>query len=207
MSHAPTIFIVDDDYSIQRSLRFLLATARLTTEAYKSVEEFLSMVDPHRPGCLLLDVKMPGVSGLELLERLRDQAIAIPTVMMSGFADTTSVVRAMRAGAMDFLEKPFDDDRLIGCVSKALQHDQFLREERQSRDFLQKRIESLTPREQQTMELISRGATTKQIAAKLGISTKTVDVHRTRVLEKMEVTNAVELALLLERKRESDSHS
>jgi DNA-binding NarL/FixJ family response regulator len=88
-----------------------------------------------------------------------------------------------------------------------LQHDQFLREERQSRDFLQKRIESLTPREQQTMELISRGATTKQIAAKLGISTKTVDVHRARVLEKMEVTNAVELALLLERKRESDSHS
>jgi len=188
------VFVVDDDDSVRKSLVRLLKSVGYPARPYASAQEFLDdwRHDP-RPGCLVLDVQLPGLNGLALQEQLRGSAFPIPIIFITGHGDIPMSVRAMKAGAVDFLAKPFQDEDLIRAVQEAIaRHDQH-QAEHAEREAVAGRFAMLTPRERQVMALVVRGLPNKRIATELGTSEKTVKVHRGRVMEKMKVESIADL--------------
>ena len=187
------IYIVDDDAGLRRSLAYLLDSVGWKREAFDSSEAFLAGWQPQRPACLLLDVRMPGISGLELQRRLRRDGHQLPIVFMTGHGDIPMAVEAMRAGAVDFIEKPFRDQDLITRVQKALELDGQNRGELKEASLIRERFESLTPREREVFQLVTDGKANKVMAGDLGVSQRTVEIHRARVMEKMGAKSLAQL--------------
>jgi two-component system, LuxR family, response regulator FixJ len=182
-----TVFVVDDDPAMRESLSWLLQSAGLTVETYESAEHFLSGCDPTRAGCLLLDLKLPGRSGLELQHELAARGVSLPIIFLTGYAEVPTAVRALKTGAFDFLEKPFSDETLLDCVRRALNVDKINRQKQEQISAVTLKMARLSPREREVMELMISGKPTKVIASELVLSPKTVEVHRGRVMRKMEV--------------------
>jgi FixJ family two-component response regulator len=194
-----TVFIVDDAAEIRSGLTRLLRAAGYEVHSFESAERFFAEQDNETPGCLLLDICMPGMSGLDVQRVLVDSAAARPIIFLSGHGDIQTSVQAMKAGAVDFLTKPFDPVRLFAAVDTALKFDSAARRDRESRRIIEARLAALTRRERQVMEQVIRGRLNKQIAADLRIGEKTVKVHRARVMEKVAVGNVPELVRLAAR--------
>lgn len=186
VSQPPTVFVVDDDSAMLDSLRLLLESAELPAECYLGARAFLESYRPHRPGCLVLDVRMPEMSGLELQEALAARDFNIPIVFITGHGDVPMSVKAMKGGAVDFLEKPFDDETLVCCVRQALEQDARARRIEAQNSTVAVRFSRLTEREQEVMNLVVAGRSNKEIAQKLQCSHRTVEVHRSRLMAKME---------------------
>ncbi len=197
------VYIVDDDASVREALAWLLRSRRLGSQAFDSAEAFLETIEgahlPPRPACLLLDVRMPGMSGLALFERLVERGLhqALPVIFLTGHADVPTAVSAVKRGAFDFCEKPFSDNALVDRVEQALAQSATIVQAQQVRARLRQRLGELTDRERAVMQLVIEGLPNKRIADQLDISVRTVEVHRARVFDKMEVKSAVELANLL----------
>jgi len=181
---APTVFVVDDDEGVRDSLRFLLKSVGLMTKTLASAAEFLSSYDVNQPGCLVLDVRMPAMSGLELQQQLNVRGAMIPVIFITGHGDIPMAVEAMQHGAFDFLQKPFRDQDLIDRLQKALAKDAENRVVLKQRDQIGSRFDTLTPREHEVLVLMVRGLPNKIMAAELGVSQRTVEIHRARVMEK-----------------------
>jgi len=194
-----TVFIVDDARPMRMALSHLLGAAGYQVCTFESAERFLKEQDTDAPGCLVLDVYLPGLSGLDLQRLLGEMPSALPIVFLSGTSDIQISVHAMKAGAVDFLTKPIEDQRLLAAVEQALRRDAEQRRDRAIRDVIQQRMKELTPRERQVMEQVIRGRLNKQIAVDLGIHEKTVKVHRARVMPKMGVRSVAELVQLTAR--------
>lgn len=192
-----TVFIVEDDAAVRDSLGLLLGLHGLRTQSFGSAEDFLRVYQPAWAGCLLLDVRMPGMSGLELQETLRLQKLTLPVIIMTAHGDIATVRTALRSGAVDFLEKPVDPDALLAAVRTALDADATRRRaELDARSTLE-RLGVLTARERQVMELIAKGSHNREIATTLGISPRTVEVHKARVMEKLQVQSVPELVRIV----------
>lgn len=194
----PTVFIVDDDQAVARSLRWLIETVRLRVETFASAQAFLDGYDTSKPGCLVLDVRMPGLSGLELQERLTAQKINIPIIFITGHGDVQMAVRAVKSGAFDFIEKPFNDQDLLDRIQKAIVFDREQRGKEVQRGQLRMLFANLTPREREVLDLVVEGMSNKAIANSLGLSAKTVEVHRAKMMEKMQahsVSDLVKMAM------------
>ncbi len=196
MTHKPTVFIVDDDASIRRVLGQLFESERLPSQSFASAGEFLERYDETRPGCLLLDVRMPEASGLELQETLLREGVRIPIVFMTAYADVPMTVRAMKRGAVDFVEKPFNEQLLLEAVHRALEKDRMARQSADDAEEARRRAGSLTHRERQVLERVIAGKTNREIADQWGISEKTVKIHRGRVMRKMKAKSLPELVFL-----------
>jgi FixJ family two-component response regulator len=192
-----TVFVVDDDQAVANSLKALIESVHLRTAVFPTAQAFLERYDPREPGCLVLDLRMPGMSGLQLQETLAAQGIVIPIIFITGHGDVKMAVRALKAGAVDFLEKPFHDQDLLDRIQQALLRDQQWRRGAETRAVVQKRIDTLTPREREVMDLLAQGKPTKAIAAALNLSGKTVEFHRAKVMEKMQTRSSIELIALL----------
>ena len=193
----PVVFIVDDDEAVRASLRLLIKSVGLAATACGSAAEFLREYDPEQPGCLVLDVRMPEMTGLELQERLNHQGAVLPVIFITGHGDVTMAVEAMQAGAFDFLQKPFRDQDLIDRVQRALQKDRISRVALSERNLIRQRFAALTPRERDILELVSSGKANKVMAADLGISQRTVEIHRGRVMEKMGAVSVAQLVRMV----------
>ena len=193
MNAQPTVFIVDDDSAMQDSLGFLIGSVGRKVETYASAEEFLDAYDNERPGCIVLDVRMPGLSGLELMEKLGEDRFAPPVVLITGHGDIPMAVRALKAGAFDFIEKPFSDQVLLERIQQALQQDTSDRASEHDRSDIERRAARLTTRENQVFELVVDGKPNKVVASDLGLSQKTVEVHRAHVMEKMRAESFADL--------------
>jgi len=195
----PTVFVVDDDLAMRNSLKWLIESVGMRVEAYGSADEFLSYYYPGRAGCLLLDVRMSGMSGLDLQDHLARSSITIPVIIITGHGDVPMAVRAMKAGAMDFIEKPFNDELLLDSIRNALAADAEERSHQAERAQVATRLAHLTPREYEVMEMVAKGMSNKQIALDLGVSAKTVEAHRGRVMEKMEAGSLADLVRMVTR--------
>jgi len=187
------IYIVDDDEALRDSLVWLLESHGYHTKVYESAERFLANYDPEMTGCLLLDVRMSGMSGLELFDALRQQYCILPVIFITGHGDVPMAVSALKKGAVDFIEKPFNDRDMLKLIEQCLVSERSSREKRTSDAETARRLSSLTHREREVLDLIVAGNLNKQIANTLGISIKTVEVHRARVMEKMESTSLAQL--------------
>jgi FixJ family two-component response regulator len=187
------VFVVDDDRAMRDSLRWLLESIGLTVRTYATAAEFLREHQPSQPGCLVLDVRMPGMSGLDLQAELVQRGAELPTIVVTGHAEVAMAVRAVKAGAIDFIEKPFSDQLLLDRVRQALEIDRQSREVRARREEARRRLASLSAREREVLELVAAGKANKEVAAALGLSTKTVEVHRAHVMSKMAVDSLAEL--------------
>lgn len=187
------VWLVDDEADIRDAVGFLLGTAGYAVRTFASPAELLEEVAPDHRGCLILDVRLPGMDGLELQARLREMGVTMPILFISGHGDIPMAVRAVNAGALDFLEKPFDDEALLERVEKALAQDREQAEHAEAVARIERRLENLTPREREVMEHMLQGKLNKIIAADLGMSVRTVEVHRARVLEKLGVRNSSEM--------------
>jgi FixJ family two-component response regulator len=194
-----TVFVIDDDPAVCKSLSRLLIATGYRVCAFESAEVYLAEGDLQAPGCLVLDVCLPGLDGMELQRSLLDSACPRPIVFLTGRSDIQTSVTAMKAGAVDFLTKPIESERLVAAVDKALQCDANRRQEHAIRSAIQRRFDKLTSREKQVMDRIIRGRLNKVIAAELGIGEKTVKVHRARLMEKMGVRSVAELVPLAAR--------
>jgi RNA polymerase sigma factor (sigma-70 family) len=199
MELEPMVFIVDDDTSVRKSLERLVRSVGLRAETFASAPEFLQRAAADGPSCLVLDLRMPGVSGLALQETLTKAGHRIPIIFITGYGDITASVRAMKAGAVDFLAKPFNDQDLLDAIQEAIARDRQARQERATLQDIQRCVDTLTPRERDVMALVVTGMLNKQIAAALGTAEKTVKVHRARVMQKMRVSSVVQLVLLAEK--------
>jgi two-component system, LuxR family, response regulator FixJ len=188
-----TVLIVDDDSSMRSALTRLCQSAGLRVKAYSTAREFLEAGVTDSPSCLVLDVRMPGLSGLDLQSELAARSIRTPVVFITGHGDIPMSVRAMKAGAVDFLTKPFHNQDLLGVIQNALCKDVQLNTDLREREAVQHRLDTLTPRERQVFELVIKGLLNKQIAGELGASEQTIKVHRARIMEKMQVTSVAEL--------------
>ena len=188
-----TVFVVDDDEGVRRSLALLLGSVGYRVSASASARQFLNDYDPHRSGCLVLDVRMPEMSGLELQRELNQKGAALPVIFITGHGDVPMAVEAMKHGAFDFIQKPFRDQDLLDRVNRALQLDASHRAELVHRDELVRRRDSLTPREHEVMDLIVEGKANKVIAQDLSMSERTVEIHRSRVMEKMGARSVAQL--------------
>lgn len=194
----PTVFVVDDDPAVCRAIASgVELVLKLPARSYPTAEEFLADYNPTSPGCLVLDVKMPGMNGLELQQALRERGSSLPIIMISGHAQVPTAVAAMRAGALILLEKPFDMRQLHEQIRLALEIDAKSRDQRWRHARLAAMLDNLTPREREIMDLLVAGKTNKEIAAVLAVSVPTVDKHRWSVFEKLRVANAVELVRLV----------
>jgi len=191
--HTPTVFIVDDDEAVRDSLALLMKSVALASQSYASADEFLSSYDSECPGCLVLDIRMPGMTGMELQQKLIEMRAILPIIFITGHGDIPMAVEAMQRGAVDFIPKPFRDHELLDRVNKALEDDRENRSSLLERVEIEKRIESLTPREKQVMELVVQGKANKVIAGDLEVSQRTVEIHRSRVMEKMKARSLAQL--------------
>jgi RNA polymerase sigma factor (sigma-70 family) len=199
----PIIHVVDDDEGFRNSLRSLLESCDLAVETYADAEEFLARYVPDRPGCLLLDVRMPKTSGLQLQEELQKRQIHIPLVFLTAHGDVAMAVTAVRRGALDFIEKPFDDEALIGLIRDALDKDAQDRQASERQMDLGARLASLSARERDVLDRVVAGRLNKMIAEELGISVKTVEFHRRRIMDKLRAKTAAELVTLVVQHRVS----
>lgn len=190
---SPTVFVVDDDAAIRKSLSLLVQSVQLPAETFETAQQFLDAYDGSRPGCLLLDLRMPGSSGLELQQRLAARGIRIPIIFISAHGDVISAVSAMRAGAVDFLEKPFRGQVLLDRIHQALELDARYRAEAASRAETDALLATLTPPERAVLDLMAAGKSYKVIARELGISYKAVEGRRARIMRKMHAQNLSEL--------------
>ena len=193
---APTVYLVDDDVSVLRGLGRLLAAAGMKVAAFDSPREFLGRLDPAAPGCLILDVAMPGLNGLELQQALAARGSALPVVFLTGRGDIPMSVQAMKRGAADFLTKPVDDEMLLATIRNALEKNRASRTAREELAQIEKRLAKLTAREREVLERVVTGRLNKQIAAELGTVEKTIKVHRAHVMQKMGVRTLVDLVRL-----------
>jgi FixJ family two-component response regulator len=198
-SKVPTVFVVDDDASVRGALARLLHSAGYQTETFSSAEGFLAKSRFDAPGCILLDVRMPGLNGLELQEALAAADRQLPIVFITGHGDVPMSVRAMKAGAEDFLPKPFDDEELLKAVAQALNKSQREQNERTEAAEIRRRLSSLTPREREVLCHVVAGQLNKQIAVDLSIAEKTIKVHRARVMEKMGASSIAGLVAMAAR--------
>ncbi len=198
-SNEPTVFIVDDDPSVLKSLKRLLQSAGWKAATFESADEFLGAHDAEAHGCLLLDMSMPGHDGLELQRRLREMGSSLPVVFLTGHGDVPSSVTAMRAGAVNFLSKPVNDEALLASVAEAVQIDRAARRDNADVAVAHERLTTLTARERQVLERVVAGRLNKQIADELGTGVKTIKVHRARVMQKMDSKSLAQLARLVER--------
>lgn len=196
-SDEQTVFVVDDDDAFRDSLELLFESVGLKVETYGSAASFLEDLDPRRRGCLVLDVRMPGMSGLELQARLNERGIFLPVIFMTGHGDVPMAVRAMKSGAVDFLSKPFSHQELLDLVQGALKGEAEQREREDERRSVLNRLRLLTPREEEVMELVVDGQANKVIANRLGISQRTVEIHRSQVMQKMEAASLAELVRMV----------
>jgi len=190
----PTVFVIDDNPGVRKSLQALVEATGLAVETYASGREFLATYDAQRAGCLVLDIRLRGESGLDLQDELRKRNATLPIIVMTGYADVPTSVRAFKGGAIDFLRKPVAPKKLIAQVHEAIEIDRRARAVATQRGIVADRIAQLTPRERQVMELLAVGYTSTEIATSLGSSVRTVEGHRRTVLRKMEVDSAVQLA-------------
>lgn len=198
---AATVFIVDDDEAVRSSLRLLLKSLGHAALAYASAAEFLAGYDPDQPGCAVLDVRMPGMSGLELQDELNRRGAVIPVIFITGHGDVPMAVEAMQQGAFDFLQKPFREEDLVSRVQIALAKDREYRAGIGEKEQIRARLAALTARERQVLGLVTRGRPNKLIAADLGVSQRTVEVHRAHVMEKMaagSIAQLVRMAMIAE---------
>jgi FixJ family two-component response regulator len=192
-----TVFIVDDDEGIRNSLRFLLKSVGLATRTLSSAQEFLDAYKQSQPGCLVLDVRMPGMSGLDLQQQLNLRGATIPVIFITGHGDIPMAVDAMQHGAFDFLQKPFRDQDLIDRIQRALERDARSRAALTQHTKIRERMESLTPREREVLALMTRGKPNKVMAAELGVSQRTVEIHRARVMEKSGAASLAQLVRMV----------
>jgi FixJ family two-component response regulator len=195
----PIVFVVDDDAQIREALADLIASVGLSVEAFKSAPEFLERNRPDAPACLVLDVRLPGLSGLDLQRELLRIEAPIPIIFITGHGDIPMSVRAMKEGAVEFLPKPFRDQDLLDAIQHAIEIDRVARQERTVMATVRRRYESLTKREREVMKLIVSGLLNKQIAAQLGSSEVTVKMHRGQVMHKMKAESVVQLARMAEK--------
>ena len=189
----PTVFIVDDDPAIRFGMQALMDSVNLVHEIYPSGDEFLESVDDHRPGCLVLDIRMPGLGGLELQEELLKRGNTLPIIFITGHGDVPMAVEAMQKGAVDFIQKPFRDQDLLDRIREALKTDQERREEQEKHAEVEHRLARLTNREREVFDLVVTGKPNKVIAYELGVSQRTVEIHRARVMEKMQARSLADL--------------
>lgn len=197
MSTEATVFVVDDDPSMRQSLQFLLQSVGLPCEAHASAEDFLNAYDCSRPGCLLLDMRMPGMGGLALQERLEARGQQLPIIFITAHGEVSAAVRALKGGALDFLEKPFSDQVLVDRVREAIELDRRSRLEEERHVEATQRLAQLSPRQRQVMDLVIQGKSNKVIADELGIREKTVEVHRSQLMHKLGVGSVAALVQLV----------
>ena len=189
----PTIYIVDDDDGMRRALTVLMQTVGYSAVAFERPAEFLQKLDPNQPGCLVLDVRMPEMSGLEVQQQLNRNGSMLPVILITGHGDIPMAVQAMKDGAFDFLQKPFRDQDLLDRINGAIKQDAENREIVERHADLKRRVESLTPREREVMALVVDGRANKVIAIDLGLSERTVEIHRANVMEKMQARSVAHL--------------
>jgi FixJ family two-component response regulator len=199
MTEAAVVFVVDDDPSVRSSLKFLISTVGLQVEAFDSAEAALQKLTPDAPGCLVLDVRLRGLSGLDLQAELAVRNCQVPIVFITGHGDIPMTVRAMKAGAVEFLTKPFRDQDLLDAVRVALERDRARREQEKELTDLQQRFDSLTSREREVMSMVVAGKLNKQIADQLGTAENTIKVHRSRAMDKMHAESVADLVRMFEK--------
>jgi two-component system, LuxR family, response regulator FixJ len=190
---APTVFIVDNDLSIRRSLAWLLESVTIRAETFETAEAFLDAYTLDRPGCLVLDVRLPGMSGVALQEELEQRGIKLPLIMITGFADVDTAVRVLKRGAFDFIEKPFTEEVLLDCVRQAIALDAHRRRDGAARERVTSQLARLTARERAVFDQVVLGKPNKVVAIEFGISEKTVEAHRARVMHKLGASSLAEL--------------
>ncbi len=195
--HSPTVFLVDDDEAVRDSLGLLMKSVGLTSRSFASATEFLAEYDSDRPGCLVLDIRMPGMSGMELQQKLIERRAILPIIFITGHGDIPMAVEAMQRGAVDFIPKPFRDNELLDRINKALEDDRQNRDTLLEREDVEKRIAKLTPREKQVLDLVVQGKANKVIAGDLEVSQRTVEIHRARVMEKMRSRSVAHLVRMV----------
>lgn len=192
-----TVMVVDDDAGIRNAMRSLLKSVGLDSTLFASAQEFLSAYQPSQGGCLVLDIRMPGMSGLELQQQLNLRGAVIPVIFMTGHGDIPMAVEAMQHGAFDFLQKPFRDQDLLDRIQRAIARDQELRKSLGEHERIRKHLDSLTPREREVLDLMTQGKQNKVIAQLLDVSPRTIEIHRARVLEKMNAHSVAELVRMM----------
>jgi two-component system, LuxR family, response regulator FixJ len=193
------VFIVDDDAGVLDSVTFLLGTVGIRAEAYASARDFLAACDPRTPGCVVLDVRMPGMSGLELQEKLHAMGSSLPVIFLTAHGDVPMAVKAVKAGAVDFIQKPFRDQDLIEKIQRALEQNARACSSSDTVHDIASRLESLTPREREVLEGVVAGKPNKAIADDLGVSRRTVEIHRARVMRKMKADSVAQLVHMVMR--------
>ncbi len=196
-SFEPTVFVVDDDQAVRRFLCGLITSVDIPVESYASAQDFLDSYESGRPGCLLLDIRMPGMSGLELQQELDRRAIDLPVIILTGHGNVQVAVNAMKAGAVDFVEKPFNNELLLDRIQRALSDSVKVREIRLEQEKIKARMARLTPREREVLERVIAGDTNTGVARRLGISDKTVELHRSRVMAKMKAGSLAALVKMV----------
>jgi len=207
MNSEPTVFVVDDDEAMRHSLQWLIESVGHRVRTFGSADAFLQSYYPGQAGCLLLDVRMPGMSGLELQSYLARQEIRLPVIIITGHGDIAMAVKAMQAGAVNFIEKPFNDEALLSSIRGALELDERRRAVQRQRSDIAARLAELTPREHEVMEMVTKGMSNRDIAAALGVSAKTVEAHRARVMDKMRAESLAELVRMVLISRSDSSES
>jgi two-component system, LuxR family, response regulator FixJ len=194
---ATTVMVVDDDAGVRNALRALLKSVGLESALFASAQEFLSSYQPSHAGCLVLDIRMPGMSGLELQQQLNLRGAVVPVIFMTGHGDIPMAVEAMQHGAFDFLQKPFRDQDLLDRIQRAIVKDGELRKSLSEHSRIKAHLDSLTPREREVLDLLTQGKQNKAIAQDLGVSPRTVEIHRARVMEKMVALSVAELVRMM----------
>jgi len=193
----PTVFIVDDDQGVRSSIRILMKSVGLPAAPFASAQEFLTSYRPSDPGCLVLDIRMPGMSGLALQEELNLRGATIPVIFITGHGDIPMAVEAMRHGAFDFIQKPFRDQELIDRVQRAFARDRETRSALKEHGKIRQRLAALTPREREVLDLLVKGQSNKVMAHALGLSQRTVEIHRAHVMEKMDAKSIAHLVRMI----------
>jgi two-component system response regulator FixJ len=197
MTKKPLVMVVDDDSGVRNAMRILLKSVGMESALYASAQEFLAAYQPSQPGCLVLDIRMPGMSGLELQQQLNLRGAVIPVIFMTGHGDIPMAVEAMQHGAFDFLQKPFRDQDLLDRIQRAIVKDTERREALGEHSRIRAHLSSLTAREREVLDLMTLGKQNKAIAQDLGVSPRTIEIHRARVMEKMDAQSVAELVRMM----------